>query len=136
MLYEPLAPTGGFDACPAEHRTRLLLVHQSRLPLFTDRKVLRTAPLMVHFTTGILTTLSPRVTPNGYGGKRAISRTRRCDVDHRKVQLPARLDPFVAANPFSAGFGRATFKVFDRRPPGGDTGRERESWRDVDVLVR
>ena len=64
MLYEPLAPTGGFDACPAEHRTRLLLVHQSRLWLFTDRKVLRTAPLMGHLTTGILATLSPRATPN------------------------------------------------------------------------
>ena len=72
MLYEPLAPTGGFDACPAEHRTRLLLVHQSRLPLFTDRKVLRTAPLMDHFTSGILTTLSPRGTPNEYTGKRYL----------------------------------------------------------------
>ena len=69
MLNEPLAPAGGYDAFPAEHRTRLLLVHQARLWLFTDRKVLRTAPLMAHLTTGILTTLSTRVTPNGSTGK-------------------------------------------------------------------
>ena len=69
MLYEPLAPTGGSDAFPAEHRTRLILVHRSRCAVFTDRKDLRTAPLMDHFTSGILTTLSPRVTPNGHAGK-------------------------------------------------------------------
>gem|GEM_PF-3636233 len=69
MVYEPLAPAGGYDAFPAEHRTRLILVHQFRLWLFTDRKVVRTAPLMAHFTTRILTTLSPRVAPNGYTGK-------------------------------------------------------------------
>ena len=68
-MYEPLAPAGGYDAFPAEHRTRLMLVHQSPCAVFTDRKDLRTAPLMAHFSTGIVTTLSPRVTPNGSTGK-------------------------------------------------------------------